>query len=815
MADVITRLKVESQEYDAKIKRAAQGLSALEDSLRSAGKSFMDADKAQIAFTKELGSMETVSKSARGRLGELTQAFTDLSVQYKRLTDEEKQGDFGKALSSSLDQLKVRINDAKADLDGVSKELGNTSSVSNETGGVIDNLASKFGLSAKALTGLGAALAGAKVAFDTIKGAIESTEATHDALARATAVTDNITNQFLRTLATADFTSFINGMQGIIDKTIDAYNAMDEFESYAARFQPWQQAREGEIQTKVAQARAAKAQGDIKRAEQLTNEAKDLVNQLAESTKAYGEKETAGGFATIRALMGGVDITNEQIAWYADPKNWEVAKEKAQEYYDIQKRISELGKDTSLNSYRRPGETTAGYQVRKGSSAREQRELEEMLARDPSLKIAYTFQNLRDSGDSDQAQQFKAALSNIYGNIRAESRIESLRARVERIDGVISHSGGGGSGGNTTSTSEKEVTIQQQIAALEKEAVTASDERLQEIIKTVAVLDKQLALEKEIKDVVHGRSQTLNQPVGDRKAFEQQQMVQFEEAFVNVTPKLSEVNISSFISSLKKQLANAEIGSELYNNLTAQITDAQTLGTLISEAVKRGIDVTQINPQELWAKIFGDNPGDYITEDEWKAIQDKLNEYAKKNPIKVNFETGTSQGSSSGAKEAEEKRSMSIAEISRNVLSVTRSLSDLGVEIPDGLTKVLSTMNIITTILGTINTFMGITATTSALKSIPIIGAFLHNGGVVHAANGFSGIVPGTQYSGDQVPAMLDAGEVVLNRAQAGTVASLLTAPQGGNVGRSIATVESDQIKLVLMNGAQSRGMTLGQYLEL
>ena len=40
--------------------------------------------------------METVSKSARGRLNELTQAYTELAMQYKRLTDEEKKGDFGK-----------------------------------------------------------------------------------------------------------------------------------------------------------------------------------------------------------------------------------------------------------------------------------------------------------------------------------------------------------------------------------------------------------------------------------------------------------------------------------------------------------------------------------------------------------------------------------------------------------------------------------------------------------------------------------------------------------------------------------------------
>ena len=37
MADVITRLKLESGEYDSKIKRAAQGLQRMEEECRKVG----------------------------------------------------------------------------------------------------------------------------------------------------------------------------------------------------------------------------------------------------------------------------------------------------------------------------------------------------------------------------------------------------------------------------------------------------------------------------------------------------------------------------------------------------------------------------------------------------------------------------------------------------------------------------------------------------------------------------------------------------------------------------------------------------------
>ena len=124
MADVITRLKVESQEYDSKIKRAAQGLLQMETACRKVGGTLAVLEKDEKEFVAGLGRMETSSRTAKGKLSELTNAFTDLRAQYNRLTAEEKQGDFGRALSQSLDQLKVRIIDTKKELKGIQAEIG-------------------------------------------------------------------------------------------------------------------------------------------------------------------------------------------------------------------------------------------------------------------------------------------------------------------------------------------------------------------------------------------------------------------------------------------------------------------------------------------------------------------------------------------------------------------------------------------------------------------------------------------------------------------------------------------------------------------
>ena len=274
-------------------------------------------------------------------------------------------------------------------------------------------------------------------------------------------------------------------------------------------------------------------------------------------------------------------------------------------------------------------------------------------------------------------------------------------------------------------------------------------------------------------------------------------------------------NLSAFTAYLNDRLAQADLGTTLYQNLTKQLADANMLANLMETAVKNGIDIAQFDPQTLFNKIFGENPGDYIEDANWQELRKKIEELVGK-PITIDVNTGTVNVNGNGSKDEQKKNEMHLGQLVNNVQSITRSLNDLGVEIPEGLTKVLSTMNIITTILTTINTLAGISASTSILKSIPVIGWFLHNGGVVHAANGFSGTVPGNYFSGDQVPAMLDSGETVLSKAQSGIVATALNGIEnGGFEGRSIATIESDQIRIVLQNGAQAKGMTISEYLGI
>ena len=68
--------------------------------------------------------MATTATDAKQKTKELVSAFNDLARSYNQLTDEQKQSDFGKAMSSSLTQLQQRIRETKQEMQGMSNASG-------------------------------------------------------------------------------------------------------------------------------------------------------------------------------------------------------------------------------------------------------------------------------------------------------------------------------------------------------------------------------------------------------------------------------------------------------------------------------------------------------------------------------------------------------------------------------------------------------------------------------------------------------------------------------------------------------------------
>ena len=91
MAENILRLKVDSQEYDNKLKRAAEGLQRYTEGCRKMGGTLEFVEKETLEYVRALGQMGTSATTTRGKLAEMTKAFTEFSHEYNQLSAEEKK----------------------------------------------------------------------------------------------------------------------------------------------------------------------------------------------------------------------------------------------------------------------------------------------------------------------------------------------------------------------------------------------------------------------------------------------------------------------------------------------------------------------------------------------------------------------------------------------------------------------------------------------------------------------------------------------------------------------------------------------------
>ena len=102
----------------------------------------------------------------------------------------------------------------------------------------------------------------------------------------------------------------------------------------------------------------------------------------------------------------------------------------------------------------------------------------------------------------------------------------------------------------------------------------------------------------------------------------------------------------------------------------------------------------------------------------------------------------------------------SMKTLSNGISGIASGLQQMGITIPQEIQSVIGILQGITTILTAIQTINSV--------------KFWAGGGIVHAASGM--VVPGTSFGYDGVPSLLTSGELVLNQAQQGNLASQLQA---------------------------------------
>ena len=828
MADVITRLKLESGEYDSKIKRAAQGLQRMEEECRKVGGTLANLEKDQLDFVKGLGNMETVSKSARGRLGELTTAFTDLRTQYNRLTQEEKQGDFGKALNASLERLKVRIQDTKQELNSINQEM--SGSKFGQFGGMIDSLGQKMGLNvnitelltsrtAMMTAGIGAATA--IVGKATQEWAKYNTElAKQDQITTVTtglkgADSDRMTNQARALTDTygVDFREAINaantlmtqfgqsgdqamslirdGMQGMIQG--DGPKLLSMIQQYAPAF------RDAGVSASQLVAVIQNSEGGIftdqnmnaivmgiKNIRLMTKATSDALAQLGIDGQKMSQQLHDGSLTIFDAL--------KQVATQIQGvnSNSQAAGEVMQQVFGRQGAMAgtKLGEaiatlNTNLEETKRQtGELGDAYNdlynanVKLNSAIRDCFEYDgwEQMATGIKAKLVSALASVLD-----YLGKIKGALGGFSVNQQQGDPRNGGGANMDRMIAML---------GNGKSPKAQQ-TYSRQIQAYSGKILDINDQIRQIQEKAAKDMDGNMAVvyEKQIRNL-ENRKQAIQRNMAeyDKRA----------QAVLNGTGTTPAPVINP-ITNITPEVGNG--GKSVKSGNTVSIEDK--MAQMWERAFMKSVSISDsfVNPNEsetseIWKALSQESEVAlsplqklreelaYLTKSLDEAADPQAYQDIKKviegKQRQIDDFTGETKKTRSTDKTADElaKIGGDISKVTNSVGSIFSGLQQMGIEIPNEIQSVIGVVNGISTILIGISTLLTLIDAKQDVQTFASIIPFYARGGKVpHAATGY--FVGGNRRSGDTTHIMANAGELVLNESSQNSLAASILQARG------------------------------------
>ena len=482
MADSILRLKVESQEYDAKIKRAAAGLQHMEQYCRKMGVTMDYLTDEEKKFIGSLGQMETVSKSARGRLSELTTAFTDLRSQYNRLTDEEKNGDFGRTLNASLEQLKGRIKDAKDELKDIDNELKDSKSI-------MEQFKEKLTVNIDAMKLLELGLKAAKGALDVAKEGFMSSEANVDEWGRTVESARDVYEGFLTSINTGDISGFLSRIDDIVAAARTAYDELDKLGTMKTIQAPQISAQQKEIDRMRAMLRTGRyiEAGDGRKSSQGYNTG-DL---LSDADKKRIERMLENGMKSLTKLVDNeVKQTSNTIDALFSQQAQKIGisldefKKGTSSWAEFSKRMEMAREYQKFEAQHTTSSYTSGGPI--------------MFTRDGVANPYAAYKNWADfrvdkEGDGSFQELVKLIQQRDQQQQQNINTIAQAYRTINRVEGITSRIGGtGGSGSGTGNGNDKTFESQLKITDLVS-ATLGTTESMNELNAQLAMYKKALA----------------------------------------------------------------------------------------------------------------------------------------------------------------------------------------------------------------------------------------------------------------------------------------------------------------------------------
>ena len=859
MAEIITRLVLQSGSYDSKIKRATQGLLQMEQECRKAGKSMNDMEKDQKQFVQSLGSMQTVSQTTRGKIGELSGAFVELRSQYNRLTDEEKKGDFGRALSGSLEQLKTRVAEAKRELSDITNELngnGNSggggflSGISGKMGGMLQvfggnlmtkgvemlsGLASEIGDMVNQSVQLAKEGEGIRIAFerlgrgDILDGLRQATHGTvTDIELMKAAVKFNDFKLPVEELGT--MLAFAQQKAKDTGQSVDYM--VDSIVTGLGRKSLMILDNLGlssaEIKEKMAETGdMTKAVGEIIR-EQMQNAGDyvetaadraaqanvDLQNKMEELGRKFAPLEEASNSLWTSMKIGILNVVSGPLTRLLNGLT--EAGRLRNQMNDMAGGNSNSETDKQIKFLRNisPDKRKARYD-KQISIYNEQenyawRQVNALRAQQDAFRREKRKKGVSDS-DYDKTLEYERGIAEwtrkakAWQNFRinyqraAQPLLTPNRPAPSPAQEIPSSGGktGGGKPSHTTTTPAAELTEEQKI-----------QKQINELVQQGMTMDEQgRSAQREkiaaLQTQLEGYKKIKDELLGIEKKEAKAEMAQ---GLSGVTENSLKANQSYW----QGKLGGMDIGSEEYMKTQANIVDTQSFNTILNEAMKRDVSISDETKESIMQGLID---GESVRE-ELISLVEIINETLADSgiePIKLDFDTGNVQ------KETKEvnKHWNEAASAIQAVGSAMSQIENPAAKVIGTIAQAVATMALSYSqaanspaVTGTGWGWIAFAATGLAtmLSSISAI---------KQATSGFAngGVIPGNSMSGDNLRGMtpdgtvygLNSQEIILNKAQQGNLASQLTDSAVQGFGGQ-PYVEGEKIFLGMNNSSRARG---------
>jgi hypothetical protein len=166
--------------------------------------------------------------------------------------------------------------------------------------------------------GIAAAVAGSKAAMEVFNRVIASSQTIGDAYARTMSVAKTVTDDFVYSIANADFTRFTDGLKGVRQRAQEAYDALDQLGNTQISYKYFSASeratfREGILTAKDTTLSMDERRAGLAAAEAALGRIESMTETLSANTTDYLRKEI-GKLADLNASEVEMDALAKALA---------------------------------------------------------------------------------------------------------------------------------------------------------------------------------------------------------------------------------------------------------------------------------------------------------------------------------------------------------------------------------------------------------------------------------------------------------------------------------------------------------------------